>query len=260
MFDGGKKYNMAFRIISAFIIQAFLLMDIAFAAGGDLSWVKQEQVSQSHLAPTVQITTSNIEQSIKILSDLVQVYYTFEEAKRLDKLEVLLKIDTFSEPITIVPGSSGSKASIIARINGQYICMYREVPDFIKEKAASQIRINRMKGLNYSIIDEKTFHEDVLGIKTDQTGTVQEQVAESQKLQAGIDDTVDVKPEQKQGILSVFAGFVTSVGSILSMAMPRSANRIGSAKTSIIMAVAAIGLSVVLIPLILANSSSKLIA
>ena len=59
MFNGSKKYNLAFRIISAFIIQAFLLMDIAFAAGGDLTWIKKSQAARSHLAPMPSIEKGN---------------------------------------------------------------------------------------------------------------------------------------------------------------------------------------------------------
>ncbi|MCG2711625.1 MAG: hypothetical protein L6416_04795 [Candidatus Omnitrophica bacterium] len=177
MFNAGKKYNLAFRIISAFIIQSFLIMDIAFAAGGDLNWVKQEQASQSYLAPIVQISSPITEQTFSLIYSMAKGYFSYLQLRREEQLtddqatkrviEFMNRL-TGSNPSSQLdfiflankgrPKDSDIRGALLTRINGKYICVYKDLPEFIKQDVlTNKIPIGTIEiedeNLHWSIID-----------------------------------------------------------------------------------------------------------
>ena len=72
MLGWAKRYNLWFKAIAFFIVQAFLLIDIALAGGGDLRWLKQPEVSC--LAPVFTIGEDNFFAKFDLIVSLVNAF------------------------------------------------------------------------------------------------------------------------------------------------------------------------------------------
>jgi len=259
MLQTGKTYNLWFKIIAAIIIKAFLVMDIAYAAGGDLRWINEPKTTKSHLAPTVQITSKLTSESFSLIYSMVDGYNAYLKLKSEEGLsdsEAIQKVTKFLQRITdpnrnfIFISNKGNtddvgiKGAILTRINGQYICVYSEAPDFIKQdviedKIPTGTITGKEKPLHWSIVDSNKVAKE-LGFAEEETQTTAVAAGEQQ---------VTLKPRGR--ITLALSAVIDSLRNIFSMAMPQQlANQVGSKKLSLIMAVAALGISVILIPFI----------
>ena len=168
MFNGGKKYNLTFKIIASIIIQVFLVTDIAWASGGDLSWAKPIKTESSRLAPTVNINQNNVREAISMHMQLRRMADAFEQltdlkptsevpqqiiAQRIQRL--LKKFSKNTQPITIVEGC------LLTPYNGSYLCVYSadiaEKPEFLKNTDEQVMPSGNYSNLKFSLIDKRKY-------------------------------------------------------------------------------------------------------